>query len=854
VPDEVASTSIADHLSDAGYRSSLVATYSCYFPFYEEVVLRKLIAAGCTHNVLMIDAARCAEAFTREDLRPRRAGRDYTLIPVKAEGAFHPKIFLRFGKSKGSMFVGSHNMTIAGFGMNTEITNVFQAEGPSIRATGGPIRVAFEYLRAFVPSELPDVVEAYESLIQGIPWVEGPLGAGDPSRALLTASSLGPTLWSQVMPLIPEAVSRAFICGPFFDPDLAFVKRVLSDIAPKKLIIGVDAESLDIDPKKATTLKGVRWVNVAGLPELSRRREGSHHYLHAKLLWFAGKRGELLVTGSANPSVAAYLASRGRRNAEAVVADRRAGVAAEIGVEALMQAPPVTASEWKAIAGRRADIGPARPTTSRTVLIATPTPEGFCIQAPMPKGTILRGMRADGALLGEAAVKDPAGTLIEASIEVREEACYLESDCSEAPFLVIVHRTEDIARNLGGDTRKALRQALGALEEDPSQLEALLKLTEKVIFDADDVVRIGQQRLAATPTRSEVEAQGPASLALEALGRKAARKRRSLASGDIVVLLDALLRRLGEGLPVGAPLRPRSEEEQIGADEEEGGELAHDAPKYDALAAVCRGKVRRLVTRLEKQFEVAEETDLALRAMIQLAAVLGVVRTLRIIEQRREWREKHLELVNREDEWRLLEIAVRDALWEAKGLAMRALAESGGEWFEELSFVVGLVAWLSWEVQVNIEEANKRGGLQGVEDDGWFPIQLLAAVGPWISGDLDALRVLTESISRTPRRGIDGDHWLSAHMEFLEGFAGVVAQPEKYGQIARSPHPGDLVVLNERIEPRVRVVLKAWRGSHGTNLRVYDPWKPSAERAFVSTHVRSLPWPRVKASELAVSS
>jgi hypothetical protein len=75
VPSDPASTSLIDHVAETGFRSSVIATYSCYFPFYEDVVLRRLMAAGCMHNVLMVDAARCAEAFARDDLRPHRAGR-----------------------------------------------------------------------------------------------------------------------------------------------------------------------------------------------------------------------------------------------------------------------------------------------------------------------------------------------------------------------------------------------------------------------------------------------------------------------------------------------------------------------------------------------------------------------------------------------------------------------------------------------------------------------------------------------------------------------------------------------------------------------------------------------------------
>lgn len=41
--------------------------------------------------------------------------------------------------------------------------------------------------------------------------------------------------------------------------------------------------------------------------------------MHAKVLWFIGPEGELLVTGSANPSKAAFLSDSDWRNTEAVV-------------------------------------------------------------------------------------------------------------------------------------------------------------------------------------------------------------------------------------------------------------------------------------------------------------------------------------------------------------------------------------------------------------------------------------------------------------------------------------------------------------------------------------------------------
>ena len=51
------------------------------------------------------------------------------LVPVHLRGAFHPKLIVALGKSKGALFVGSHNTTLAGFGLNDEITNEFRTSG-----------------------------------------------------------------------------------------------------------------------------------------------------------------------------------------------------------------------------------------------------------------------------------------------------------------------------------------------------------------------------------------------------------------------------------------------------------------------------------------------------------------------------------------------------------------------------------------------------------------------------------------------------------------------------------------------------------------------------------------------------
>ena len=167
-----------------------------------------------------------------------------------------------------------------------------------------------------------------------------------------------------------------------------------------------------------------------------------------------------------------------------------------------------------------------------------------------------------------------------------------------------MHRPDEVGRHVGGNRQHELRKALGALEEDPSQLDTLLTLTQKVIFDSDDVV-MPEPPIPKRPESAvkQSDGAGPESLAVDAAGRRAGRKRRRLASGDILVLLDALMYRLGEGTRGPASLRPPTDEVLPVGDDDMGDEETKPPPPYEALAETCRRKVGRLVRRMARQLE-----------------------------------------------------------------------------------------------------------------------------------------------------------------------------------------------------------------------------------------------------------
>ena len=848
MPRDPAAFSLLDALSETGFQASVIATYCCYFPFYEEVVLRRLLNRGCTNNILMVDAARCAEAFVSDDTRPRRAGLDYTLVPVNLRGAFHPKLIVALGKSKGALFVGSHNLTLAGFGLNDEVTNEFRTSGAGARKGAGIIRAALDYLQAFVPKRLTDVAHLFGAVRRNIPWLDGPVVVESSERFFLTTRGDDDAhLWGRIRPLVPQRLARVFVCGPFFDKKLAFLQQLRNDVKPRKLVVGIDPESVDLDPVAVRRFRGAEFVNVGGIPCVPNRRDSGTRYLHAKVLWFVGSDGELLVTGSANPSKAAFLSESEWRNAEAVVVDRRDGAGKALGLDDLVAAPKVEPRDWVRVSERQVERAKFSPNTPGTVVLAIPSHDSFDLDRPISPRGMLDAFAADGSPLGQAAMRVGDQLVIEAPEAVWDRAQTLCGFGSgKKPIVVLVHRPDEIARNVGGDRQRELRRALGALEEDPGQLDTLLKLTEKVIFDSDDIVRpepVATRRKVGTSGNEALES-GPESLVVDAVGRRASRKKKQLASGDILVLLNALMYKLGEGLSTPTEARPTATDDDPGDDESPSGEeVQPPPPSYEMLANACRIKVGRLIRRMEKKLDLARN-GVARSAVVQLAAVLSVVHTLRIMELRVEWRSKRLKLVDPDHEWQLLKAGGLALAWNNSSLGPRAITESNGEPFQELSQATGLLAWLAWKIEIDATASLERTSPVDLEekDDPWFAIQVFASVAGHLADDAEARDILTRAVGRTGKRGIDGNSWVTRHLRLAERFATFVKEPESVKGSGRVPQIGDLVVLGSTLDPRVRVVLEVVPSGASDKITVFDYANDRGKRQFLATHVNCAEW------------
>ena len=696
---------LLDQIRVGGHRASVLATYSVYFPFYEQVVLRRLIASGCRHNILLVDARQVAGAFADPASRPRLAGHHYTLIPVRAKGAFHPKIALLGGPERGSLLVGSHNVTLAGFGGNRELTNRLQFDKSADESVRAAFSDAWRFLASWAAagcSTLPDeIVDGLRQLRNQIGWLQD----GQEARRQGTffgSDPAGTGLLSQIEDYLPRKPDRIIGVAPFFDHDLWFLSVLREHFPSAEIIVGVDPATADVC---ATSWPdGCRFVDVASITD----RTG---YLHAKALFFDGGGSNCaLVVGSANLSSAAWGVRGGVRNAEAVVLTLgpQAKEAAErlhlLGVAEMPELHPAS------FASTRRQVAPEEhrePEDAPEVCFALASGDELTI----PLGADDVGVVEHACLIGRDGRTIDTAPTIEAGTSsttltskkpLANPIAFAELVRRERRRLVVlVHDTREIHRRSLTGRRAQFHDALASLSGDSPDLVSLIAVVEKIIFEApegDEPIR----RLQAGKGRSKDTAPKPIdSMGVHVEPKKVSRiARRIMRAGDFGELLDALIYQLGIGLESSyehRDVKGRSEEEQVGEDDDE--ESARASVDMTQVVDACHRKLVHLVGRLLRQLARSSSGDqTATMGLMQSLAVLGVVRELRRIDKENaQIRKLNTTLVPVEQRQRLFKGLVGELFGKHAQLLTKARKEIADVEADELVQLPGLLVWLGWD-------------------------------------------------------------------------------------------------------------------------------------------------------------
>jgi len=847
--------SLIDELRSGGYEAALLTTFNAYLPFYEDVVLRRLLTAGVRHNVLLIDQVQYSAALQSEP--PRFAGRRYTLLPIRVPGAFHPKLIFLAGKHKGLIAIGSHNLTLAGFGFNRELTNLLRIPGDSdpeaqllARQVWDRVRDWLELARDQLPAE---VVEMAYKVKDFAPWLDQKADGAAASSHILAAQPGSEPLWAQLRGLTTGGVRRVTIAGAFYDEQLAFISRVQREVQPDEIVLAVEPKTVEM-PARAAKLPGVRVVraDALGLDD-SAETTKKPGYLHAKGIFIEPYDGEaVFASGSANPSRPAWLAEPGSGNVEimfATVGDAAVDTAGSLGFLDIPDMPALSSSDWESISVRSGSaLAPSHPPLRTGVALAG------------ADEITIRRSDIDGLASGQVQLLDELSgglpqsctphlrgdlLVLQAPAEITARTAFVQlydGDQVQAQFLVHHGKLiEELART---GVQRRFRDALASLETDAPDLETLLQAVERILFEDEKAAQ--PARVTTSKAKGDGETKPVATVTTLAVDigetKKSKKAHRLLHSSDLSYLLDALIYHLRidrDQTFEEVDAHGRNEEEQVGADDEDDVHSPIPGLDPDEVLRICHRKVRTLVNRMCGQLDALVHGKQSLdRVLIRLTGVLALLRQLRRCDGRVPWVEKGKTAVPHEQRDQLLE-RVMYSLFEGKHslLDLEKVDEDFAQ-SDDVARLKGLLIWLAWECGVRFRVA--KPFMESPEErEGRLAANAIAlALLQVIRGDEVVIDEATECISGLSSGELD---WLTTFLAMASQLE-AVRSGELSSTIALHAMPGDLAMPTRAASADVRIV-SHFDGKY-VALIALDEDKP--ERKFLADFVRI-----IKFSDLA---
>ncbi|MCB9744473.1 MAG: hypothetical protein H6741_19840 [Alphaproteobacteria bacterium] len=778
-----------------GARAALITTYNIWFPFFEGVVLPRLRGAGCRHIVLLMDPGQLAKALASPHEAPRRAGEDYLLAPVQGFQAFHPKLLLAVGPRSGRLWVGSHNMTLAGLNGNREVTNsAVLSEDSGARDLA---RAAWAAAQAWIP-DTPLLREAAERFTRLAPWLEAPVQAPGEGPQLL-ASGAGP-LWPQLLPLLPAELRRITVLGPFFDQRLRLL-RALAALSPE-LIVGLQPTRASFPGDQAATLPPhVRLVRADALARHPKREAES--YLHGKALLLEGARERLLVCGSANPSAPAWLDPAPAGNAEAMVAWRLPLDADPLGLCALAEAPPLAPEELAAL-----EVPPFEDPAAGAPPSALAWVDGAELLLPLAcPADEARLLGAYGAPLAEARPRVSEGeTRIPLPAGLPERVALVELREGGALLLrAVVHHPTRLRRLARTGEEQRLSEALESLETAHPDIVGLLSFIEPLLQGPIQArpSRPGARRPPGERSPQDIGAGGVD------LGEDELPDIEGYGSeGDLAMIMAWLHKKLGAPESVD-----RSEEELRGSQDAAllGREVfvpdleLRDLVRwrFDRIARGTAALLDRVAPAGRSVFAPKEDAPAegspSHGAMFKLSATLRLARALRHQHDVPRPAVDDFDFMSA-DALRGLVVSAVLACWHPLRRLLQRAADKVGPEAQELTQLPALLLWALHDLGERPPERPVDDPMRytrDVDEEALLRRYIWLTLLPRAQAEPRAWAEAVEEIlkTRSPARRQDGEAWLEAVAAWTRRLRDVQAEPSAYRSSAPRPRSGDLCRL-----------------------------------------------------------
>jgi len=278
------SISLLEDLQTGEYETAVFLTFKISLRFFELMILPRLRRMGVSRIGILVDHRGYQDSLA-DPLRPEFCGQEYILAPVHLSqgGIQHAKLLWLQKKETITAYLGSHNLTTAGYNDQAEVTaKLTSTNSGHIQA----LRDLHEVVTSIIPPSLLYVWEHTEppSVING------------PSTAI--------ALTSYSRPLIGQIIDHVQTAN-----ELRVVTPFLEASTLQTLTAAVHAQTVILDlPNDGADTPLLRAVEA--VPRLQARYlENKDRRLHAKAYQFTNSHTSWMAIGSANCTRAALMKS-----------------------------------------------------------------------------------------------------------------------------------------------------------------------------------------------------------------------------------------------------------------------------------------------------------------------------------------------------------------------------------------------------------------------------------------------------------------------------------------------------------------------------------------------------------------
>lgn len=311
---------LIQRIKDFKPTEAYITTFSIDLHYYEGFLLPLLQQLGCAKNVVIADSNKINDSLDSDPAYLAKLGREYLLISVHSEYAFHPKIYLFKKVLKDTTellcFVGSGNLTYPGLNTNQElfVEEYWSGKGDAPASCESVL----DYLNVILGSyggEAPKLAKKW--LMDNYPHA---FRKQSPDQANLLRYPDKLSIFDQFIDRLGKRpVKSLFVTAPFYDDDLSAIKSVISSCKPKKIEMLIQPGKTLISMKKLRSLvRSAANTTVIALDP----KEHPGRYLHAKMLVAHADDGEHVLVGSANISDVALFGREKVFNYEACIYSR----------------------------------------------------------------------------------------------------------------------------------------------------------------------------------------------------------------------------------------------------------------------------------------------------------------------------------------------------------------------------------------------------------------------------------------------------------------------------------------------------------------------------------------------------